>query len=195
MKKEEFLSELRRALGGMREEEKKDIAADYEEHFRMGAASGKSEEEIARSLGNPRVLGKSYSIDAMLEEGKVERNASTVLRAVFAFLTLGFLNIVVMLGPFIAAVAVIVSFWASALAMAVSGIVTVIAAIVGPVLPSLVWFGGLSIPFVLFAGIGVAALGLLWLIGMWFLTRWFIFAVGKYVQFNAKIVSLRGGNS
>jgi uncharacterized membrane protein len=191
MRKDEFLAGLRRSLGAMREEEKNEILADYEEHFRMGMASGKTEEEIARALGNPKVLGKSFAIDAMLEEGKTERNAAAVLRAVFAFLSLGFLNIVIVLGPFIAVVAVIVSFWAAAAAVALSGIAAVVAIPLAPVLPSYVTFGGLPVPFVFFAGIGAAALGLLGLIGMWFLTRWFIFAVGKYVQLNARIVSLR----
>jgi uncharacterized membrane protein len=191
MIKDEFLAELRRFLTGMREEEKNEIVADYEEHFRMGMASGKAEEEVSRALGNPRVLGKSFAIDAMLEGGKTERNAAAVLRAVFAFLSLGFLNIVVVLGPFIAAVAVIVSLWASAAAVALSGIAAVAALALAPVLPSVVTFGGLSAPFVFFAGIGASALGLLLLIGMLFLTRWFIFAVGKYVQLNARIVSIR----
>jgi uncharacterized membrane protein len=191
MKREEFLLQLRRSLGGMGEEEKKEILADYEEHFRMDMASGKSEEDVSRALGNPRILGKSFAIDAMLEEGKTDRNASAVLRAVFAFLSLGFFNIVVVLGPFIAFVAVILSFWASALAIALSGIAVVAAIALEPVLPQFLSFGGLSVPFVFFAGIGVTALGLLGLIGMWFLSRWFIFAVGKYVQLNARIVSLR----
>ncbi len=191
MKKDEFLAGLRRSLGVTREEEKNEILADYEEHFRMGMASGKTEEEIARALGNPKVIGKSFAIDAMLEEGKTDRNAAAVLRAVFAFLSLGFLNLVVVLGPFIAVVAVIVSLWAAAAAVAVSGIAVIVAVPLAPVLPSFVSFGGLPMLFVFFAGIGAAALGLLGLIGMWFLTRWFIFGVGKYVQLNARIVSLR----
>ena len=191
MKKDEFLAGLRKSLAGMREEENNEILADYEEHFRMGIASGKTEEEISRALGNPTVLGKSFAIDSMLEEGKTERNAAAVLRAVFAFLSLGFLNIVVVLGPFMAIVAAIVSLWATAAAVALSGIAAVVAVPLEPVLPSYVSFGGLPVSFVFFAGIGAAALGLLGLIGMWFLTRWFIFAVGKYVQLNARIVSIR----
>jgi uncharacterized membrane protein len=188
MSKEEFISQLRGSLGAMRGEEKNDILADYEEHFRMGMASGKTEEDICRALGNPKILGKSFAIDAMLEEGKTDGKPMEVLRAVFAFLSLGFLNIVVVLGPFIALVAVIVSLWAAAAAVALSGIAAVVAIAFEP---SFVSFSGLSVPFILFAGLGIAALGLLGLIGMWFLSRWFIFAVGKYVQLNARIVSIR----
>jgi uncharacterized membrane protein len=191
MNKQGFLDELKRALGAMSEAEKAEIAADFEEHFRMGMAAGKSEEEIAKALGNPRTLGKSFAIDAMLETGKKEKSAATVLRAVLAFLSLGFFNVVFMLGPFIAFIAIIVSFWAAAVSMAVAGVVAVAAVALQPVLPSFMSFGGLSVPFVLFAAVGVTALGLLGLIGMWFLTRGFIFAVGKYVQFSARIVSMR----
>ncbi len=192
MNRQDFIAQLRAFLGGMREEEKKDIIADYEEHFRMGMEAGKTEEEISRALGNPRILGKSFAIDAMLEEGKTDRKALSVLRAVFAFLSLGFLNLIIVLGPFIAVVAVIISFWASAAAVALSGIAVIFSAALGPmILPSFLSVGGISAPFLFFSGVGITALGVLWLIGMWFLSRWFIFAVGKYIQLNARIVSIR----
>ena len=44
MNKEGFLFELKRSLRVMSEEERRDVLSDYEEHFRMGAAEGTSEE-------------------------------------------------------------------------------------------------------------------------------------------------------
>ena len=70
MSKEKFLQELRRALDRMTDGERREILSDYEEHFRMGVAEGKKEDEIAQSLGNPRGIGKSYAIDTLLKDPK-----------------------------------------------------------------------------------------------------------------------------
>lgn len=56
----EFLSALEGALSGMDTEEKREILSDYEEHFTLGLAAGKSEEQIAASLGDPGQLAKMY---------------------------------------------------------------------------------------------------------------------------------------
>jgi uncharacterized membrane protein len=54
----EFLDKLSGALGSMSAAQKKEILADYREHFEAGLADGKSEAEIARALGDrPHVPG------------------------------------------------------------------------------------------------------------------------------------------
>jgi uncharacterized membrane protein len=191
MKRDEFLAQLRKSLGGLPEEEKKEILSDYEEHFSAGLASGKSEEDVAQALGNPRVLGASFRIDAMLEEGKSGGSLTAVLRAVFASLSLGFFNLIVVLGPFIAVVAVILSLWAAAAAMALSGVAALVGLAIQPLLPQFLSTGGMNTAFLVFASIGVSACGLLAGIGMLFLTRWFFIAIAKYVQFNVRIVAHR----
>ena len=95
MNKEQFLNQLRRSLSGIPEQEKKEILYDYEEHFRSGLENGQEEEEIAGSLGNPRVLGKTYRIESLLDEEKGGQRASNILRAVFASLSLGFFNVII----------------------------------------------------------------------------------------------------
>lgn len=51
MKKEEYMSALRAALVEFDEELVQEIVSDYEEHFRVGAERGKSEEEVIEELG------------------------------------------------------------------------------------------------------------------------------------------------
>ncbi len=191
MKKEEFLVELKRGLGRLPEAEKKEILGDYEEHYRMGVAAGRREEEVSSRLGNPRVLGKSFLIESMLEEGRAGGRPASVLRAVFASLGLGFFNLIVVLVPFIAFVAVIAGLWACAAALALSGIAALIGLAFQPIFPQLIFTAGLSTPFIVFASIGASALGALSLLGMWYLTRWFLFSVAKYVQFNLRIITSR----
>lgn len=60
MTKDKFLQQLRHSLKKLSKEEVADILQDYEEHFAFGLEAGKSEEEIAASLGSPAQIAKSY---------------------------------------------------------------------------------------------------------------------------------------
>jgi uncharacterized membrane protein len=193
MNKEQFLTQLKRALEGMPESEKREVLYDYEEHFRMGAAEGKSEEQIAQSLGNPRTIGGSYRIDAILEGPKESGGvpAKSVLRAVFASLSLTLFNVIVVLGPFAGLVGALIGLWAGACSVALSGAAVVLGAIVAIAAPGLIPGVGLNPAFLLFAGIGVTALGVLAVIGMGKLSKIFTLLVARYVRFNARIVTRR----
>ena len=64
----------------------------------------------------------------------------------------------------------------------------ILAVVFQPLLPIVITFGGLSIAFLIFASIGVSALGVLAVLGMWKLSQLFFQATGKYVQFNLQII-------
>jgi uncharacterized membrane protein len=193
MNRDTFLSELRAALGRMQESEKREVLADYEEHFRMGMADGKSEEQIAASLGNPRLLGKSFAIDALLEEPKGGGGVSavSVLRALFASISLTFFNLIFILGPLLGLVGVMIGLWATAVSLPLAGVATLASPLVALVTPGFFTLSGINPAFLVFAGIGVAAIGLLAVIGMWKLTRVFVLMIAAYVKFNARIVTRR----
>jgi len=193
MNREKFLAELKAALGRMPESEKREVLADYEEHFRMGMAEGKDEEQIAASLGNPRLLGKSYAIDALLEEPKGGGGVSavSVLRALFASISLTFFNLIFILGPFLGLVGVMIGLWAAAVSLPLAGVATLVSPLAALAAPGLFALSGISTAFLVFAGIGVAAIGLLAVIGMWKLTRVFVLMIAVYVKFNARIVTRR----
>lgn len=61
MTRTEYMENLKNALKGFDKEIQDEIISDYEEHFTMGAASGKSDDEIAAELG---------SIDELVNELK-----------------------------------------------------------------------------------------------------------------------------
>jgi len=188
MNKEQFLSQLKRSLSGIPEQEKKEILYDYEEHFRSGLENGQEEEEIARSLGNPRVLGKSYRIESLLDKERGGNRASNIIRAVLASLSLGFLNVIITVPLFSGLFAGLVSLWAGAVSLALSGVAVIAGLILQPLFPASIGLGGVSIPFLIFAGIGTGALGLLSVIGMWKLSQLFFRMTAKYVQFNVRII-------
>jgi len=60
MTKNEFLGRLSAALGDLPQQERNDILNDYAEHFDIGMANGKSEEEIAARLGSPEELAATF---------------------------------------------------------------------------------------------------------------------------------------
>lgn len=60
MNKVEFIARLSGALSHLPPQEREDILNDYEEHFRISAEMGKSEEETAQGLGSPEELGATY---------------------------------------------------------------------------------------------------------------------------------------
>jgi uncharacterized membrane protein len=196
MTREQFLASLKSALGGMTDTEKREILYDYAEHFRMGAADGKSEEQIAQALGNPRLLGRSYRIDSLLDEPKGGGGvkAGSVVRAVFVSASLGFFNLVFVLGPFLGLVGVMIGLWAAAVTLPLVGLAVALAPILTVIAPfthGYIALGGLNPVSMFFAGIGVTGLGVMAVMGMWKLSRYFIWVIAAYVRLNARIVTRR----
>lgn len=191
MNRERFLAQLRRALGRTAEEEKREILAEYEDHFRAGLEEGRGEEEIARALGNPATIGRLYRIESLADETRRGWGAADTVRAVFASVSLGFFNILFVLGPFAGLVAVLAGLWAAAVAIGLSGVATVVAGIAGPFLPAFAGISALNIAFAVLAGIGLAAVGLLAVIGMIYVTRGFFVLASRYVRFNARVITGR----
>ncbi|HET6452447.1 MAG TPA: DUF1700 domain-containing protein [Spirochaetia bacterium] len=193
MRRDEFLSELRRALGRMPEQEKREVLYDYEEHFRAALQEGKTEEDVARALGNPRLLGKSYAIDALLENPRPGEGVSavSVIRALLTSISLTFFNVIVVLGPFLGLVGAMVGLWAAAVSLPLAGVGVVLSPLAAAIVPQYYSLGGASPAFFFFAGLGVTGLGLLAVLGMWKLSRLFVQITAAYVRFNARIVTRR----
>lgn len=182
MNKEQFLQKLDQSLKRLPTDERRDIIQDFEEHFIFGLEEGKPEEEIAASLGSPDKIAKELLASHHLE--KVEATATTgnILRAVWAVIGLGFFNLVIVLGPFIALAGIVMAGWISAAAFILS--------------PFLVLFNAVIYPatfafFDIFFSMILAGLGLFIAIGMFFVTRGFIKGFIRYLQFNVKLV--KGG--
>ena len=59
MNKDDYLKELTRLLWKLPKDERDDVVSDYHEHFIIGIEKGRSEEEIAKAVGNPKKRGKT----------------------------------------------------------------------------------------------------------------------------------------
>lgn len=187
MTRNDFLSRLEAALQGLPEPEKGDILADYDEHFAEGAVEGRHEGDIAAALGDPRTIGKSYRIDYLLqtEEGRSPRG---ILSAVVLSISLGFFNLLFVLGPFLALFGVLLGLWGAAAGLLLGGAGAALTSFIAPVLPGFVDAGGVNPLFLFFAGIAGAALGLLASVGMVKLSRIFFRTTARYLQFNVQCI-------
>jgi uncharacterized membrane protein len=92
-----FISRLRQGLKGLSAGEIDDIVLDYEAHFADAAAAGRSEADVAASLGDPLQLGQELSAETKLRRWETRRSPRNFLRAGFALTGLQTLNLLVVL--------------------------------------------------------------------------------------------------
>ncbi len=190
MNKQEFITTLRQGLDRMPEDERREILYDYEEHFSIGLAEGKDEQEIATSLGDPRSIARQFNADYHVKQAESSASVGNIVRAVMATLGLGFFNLVFVLGPFIALAAVLFALFAVAVALTVAGVAGSMAIVAAPLLPSLAIDSSFFVnpAGIFFFSIGLIALGLLFLIANCYLAKWFYLVTIKYLKMNSKII-------
>jgi uncharacterized membrane protein len=187
LNKNEYLKALGNLLAGLPEEEKNDILYDYEEHFRIGTENGKSEEEIASSLGDVRAIAKQYKANFTIQQAQENASASNIFKAVLATVGLGFFNLVFVFGPFMGLVGVLIGLFAAAFGITIAGIASFIAVIISPLMPNLIDTTG-NTQFFAFASIGITCMGLLFFILDCYLAKFFFKGTVKYLKWNMEII-------
>lgn len=182
MSKEQFLKELERALHKLPNEEREEIVEDFVEHIGIGLEEGKSEQEIVAALGSPQQIGKEMSAAYHIDQVESEVSMGNIVKAVWAVIGLGFFNLVIVLGPFIALLGLLIGGWVSSIAFIASPLLVLINVFIFP--------GSFEF-FDLFFSLGLCGLGLFIAIGMYFVTRVVVFGFIRYLKFNINLV--KGG--
>ncbi|PKR86812.1 HAAS signaling domain-containing protein [Heyndrickxia camelliae] len=182
MTKDEFLNKLNEALRGLSLNERQDILQDYQEHFVIGLEEGKTEAEIAERLGSPNSIAKELLASYHIERVEQSFTAGNIIRAIWAVIGLGFFNLIIVLGPFIAIVGVIFTLWVASLGFTLAPLLVIFDFLVHP---------GTFEFFNLFVSIGLCGLGILLGLGMFFVTKVFTKGFIRYLKFNVSLV--RGG--
>jgi uncharacterized membrane protein len=119
MNRAKFCAALRKGLSDMPQAAVEDIVGDYDAHFAEGAAAGRSEEEIAAALGDPKRLARELRAERGLQRWEQKRTPANAVAAVFALIGLGAIDIIflipllmtvagVLLGLFFASIGVFV---------------------------------------------------------------------------------------
>lgn len=179
MNKNKFLSELKYQLRKLPQYEVDEILQDYHEYFTLAEMEGKSEQQIANGLGSPKQIAKELMATHYIEEMEKTNSLSNTMRAVWAALGLGFLNLVFILGPFIGVVGVIVGLWITGFSFIIAPILVLISAVID--LNSFRLFD-------LFTAIIFSGIGIFVLIGVHYFTSFVKKATIRYLKYNVSIV-------
>jgi uncharacterized membrane protein len=201
MNKADYFRELNYRLRGLPERERQNILSVYEELFQKAAQNGKNEEDIAESLGYPRIPNWEGVKDRQPLQSSLNYSgrpnpeppsytnpypnpyapkSESGFKAIIASIALGFFNLVFVLGPFIAICGVIVALYASSAAFLIS--------------PLLLFIGNawtnassdmLLLVFSMAALLGIGIL--LTVFTLWF-SKHFFKLTWKYIRFNVKII-------
>ena len=97
MNKVEFLHILEISLRDFKEQEKKEILYDYEEHFRIGEQSGKSEDDLIKELGDPNNIANQYKTSNGEESTEED---SPIIVPIIAICGLLLFNLIFIIGPY-----------------------------------------------------------------------------------------------
>lgn len=182
MTEQQFMEKLNANLSKVSAEERKDMLQDYQEHFEMGKAEGKTEETIAEALGSPEKISKELLASYHLEKAEADTTTGNVLRAVWAGIGLGFFNLVIVLGPFMALVGIGFAGWVVGLTFTLMPLA---------VLAEVVIFPETFANFDLFASLALSGLGLFIVVGMYYITKTVARLFVRYLKFNVSFV--KGG--
>jgi uncharacterized membrane protein len=117
----EFLTRLEKSLRHIGAEEKQDILQDYREHFEIGKSSGKSEEQIAQSLGEPEQLAKMFSAMGAAGRAHESRGVKASLRMIGAFISFKVGGGILAAMLYFACLSVMVSLYAGAASVVLAG--------------------------------------------------------------------------
>ncbi|BBI34239.1 HAAS signaling domain-containing protein [Cohnella abietis] len=183
MIRDKYLQQLWDLLAPVPEPLRREWMFDYEEHFRQAGQEGSTEEEIAQELGDPRLIAKEMLLGYRVEQAVSKNGGIThVSRAVFAAVSLGFFNLIFILGPFIALLGVLLALWASSVAIGLSSLVAIYEGVFGEAFTKV---QGIYVAITLIA-VGM----LLGAFSLW-LTRVVSRVTLQYLKFNSRVIRVK----
>jgi len=191
LKKNQFLKELRAELKKLPKEDLDPLMKDFKEHFEIGLSKGRSEKDIAESLGTPKTIAKHVKADILVRQAEEKTSVINFLRAIYATIGLGFFNLIFVSGILLGVLVLLFGFFLAAGAIVFAGIASIVSPFIAPYIEN-VSLGGINPIALFFFGIGVTAFGLLFFIANGYIARWFYDIIIKYLKMNLKIIT--GGN-
>ncbi|MDD1719651.1 MAG: DUF1700 domain-containing protein [Methanoregulaceae archaeon] len=184
----EYITALKERLGKrLPPEEVEDILSDYREHFRMGRADGRSEAELCRSLGEADDVAREMVATHFVNKAGHTKSARNFSHAVLATLGLGLFNLVFVLVPIIVLAVLLAVIFLVGGAFIVFGPVAFVLALLQ--LAGTPFFALWANPLagILFS-VGITALGLLLIIGNYYLANFFYRLGIRYLKWNIRVI-------
>jgi uncharacterized membrane protein len=185
---QEYIRILKSRLEGtLPRDELDDIISDYSEHFRMGKASGRSEEELYRSLGSPEDAAREIRATHLVKKAEDVKTCGNLFHAVLATLGLGLFNLVFVLIPFIVLVCLLLVVFVAGILFAIFGPAAFIYSVLQ--LAGIPAFAIWQSPLAgVFFSIGITTFGLLLVIGDYYLARFFYHIGIRYLKWNIGVI-------
>jgi uncharacterized membrane protein len=121
MSKTEYLDALKKALTGLPPDVAAKTMAYYEQRFIDGLAAGQSEDEISSDMDEPRKIAMTLRANAHRSAFEQSRNPANLARMMVSIVGLGIFNLF-MVVPAAVFSALLISVYASAFALYISGI-------------------------------------------------------------------------
>lgn len=180
MTREDFLKTLRRGLSGMSQAQIQDIISDYEAHFAAGQEAGRSEDAVAAALGDPKRLARELRLEAGIRRWQEERNPSSAVAAVVAFISLGAIDIIFLLPILAFVMLMLFAFYLASFAVLLIGAIIFL---IGPFVGLL--SGGIA---VLLLGLGCIAGALASLILLTIISIGLVNALTRFARLHYRIL-------
>jgi uncharacterized membrane protein len=203
MNQNEFIQRLKNNLSGVSFQERQEILDDYLAHFEAGKAAGKTEEKIAEELGDPYEIAGMYKTELVVKDhaqqksqdkNNIKTTNDNTAQMVLVILALLAFNAIVMLPIVSTVLGILVTFFVTALVLAISGLVVSVAGFFSPVF--VVFFNPIfGVIATILWGIALLCFGILFFVGMIYMTKWLIKLMGMYVNFNIKLVKEAEGSN
>lgn len=190
MTKEKFLENLEKSLRGIPKEEIRDIVSDFEEYFEVGAERGRTKDEIVKSLGSPKALAKQIKAESYIKKAEEAASAANIARAVFTTIGLSFFNIIFILPIFIFIISILGALFSAAVSIGAAGISGTVASFFYPLYSQYFTFT-VNAAVLIFAFIGMGALGIIFFIGDIYLAKLVYRLTVKYLKLNMSIIKDR----
>ncbi|MDR0842514.1 MAG: DUF1700 domain-containing protein [Acidobacteriota bacterium] len=181
MRQNDFIATLEKAMAEMKPEERREILSDFQEHFASGMAGGKTEEEIARELGDPEGLAAQFTegTDPDTSAGRKKLTSRDVLAVAGLLLFDVFIAVNVIGTLFV----VWVALWAVDVAIFAGALAGFVAPVLfTPWLPSAMSSVGLVC-----LGVALLALCALWSIGMCYVSKWSYRGLVEFIKLHVRI--------
>jgi uncharacterized membrane protein len=94
MSQQTYLASLKRSLSGLPGDQVEDILRDYEQHFADALHRGRSADEVARALGDPRKIALEFKALVHFEAFQNERSVANFGRMALALVWVAGFNLV-----------------------------------------------------------------------------------------------------
>lgn len=188
MTRVEYINKLKTYLQGLPIDEVHDILSDYEEHFNIGISKGKSEEEIAKELGDPKEVAEGYRSSFKFNHNsnstRVTDSNDNTRKVIFGLLVV-IVNVIVLFVPVMTLFGLLTGLFVAGLGFTFGGFGIMLG------FPVRAFFG-IASPHLLTSlglGLGMAALGLLMLILSVYIVKVLFKLAIKYFKWNVKLIN------